>query len=162
MTDAPFAAGKIGPTRGERGGVLAIFSSKLRNDRMIYIMRTRLVLIAVALGMVVSFVPALSQNAPQCVVSGSAPAGWGFNSIGYIEIASGSSCLFAVNIDGEILSSSVSQTPANGTLQQLDLSSFLYTSQAGYRGRDTFSVQATGRSQSSSGSSVITINATLR
>ena len=84
----------------------------------------------------------------------------GFNSIGYIEIASGSSCLLAVNIDGEILGSSVSQNPANGTLQQLDLSSFLYTSQAGYRGRDTFSVQATGRIQSSSGSSIITINAT--
>ena len=129
---------------------------------MTYMMRTRLVLIAVVLGMVALAAPALAQNAPQCVVSGSAPAGWGFNSIGYIEIASGSSCLFAVNINGEIFSSSVSQTPANGTLQQLDLSSFLYTSQTGFRGRDTFSVQATGRSQSSSGSSVITINATLR
>jgi hypothetical protein len=129
---------------------------------MTYMMRARLVLIAAVLGMVGLAAPALAQNAPQCVVSGSPPAGWGFNSIGYIEIASGSSCLFAVNINGEILSSSVSQTPANGTLQQLDLSSFLYTSQAGYRGGDTFSVQATGRSQTSSGSSVITINATLQ
>ena len=102
------------------------------------------------------------QNAPQCVVSGSPPAGWGFNSIGYIEIAYGSSCLFTVNINGEILSSSVSQTPANGTLQQVDLFSFLYTSQAGYRGRDTFSIQATGENQTSSGASVITINATLQ
>jgi len=129
---------------------------------MTYMMRPRLVLIAAELGMAALAAPALAQNAPQCVVSGSPPAGWGFNSIGYIEIASGSSCRFAVNIDGEILSSSVSQNPANGTLQQLDLSSFLYTSQAGYRGRDTFSVQATGRSQTSSGSSVITINATLQ
>jgi hypothetical protein len=129
---------------------------------MTYIKRTRLVLIAAMLGMAALAAPALAQNAPQCVVSGSPPAGWGFNSIGYIEIASGSSCLFTVNINGEILSSSVSQTPANGTLQQLDLSSFLYTSQAGYRGRDTFSIQATGRSQTSSGASVITINATLQ
>jgi hypothetical protein len=95
-------------------------------------------------------------------VSGSQPAGWGFNSIGYIEIASGSSCRFTFNIDGEILSSSVSQNPASGALKQLDSSSFLYTSQADYRGGDTFSVQAAGRSQTSSGSSVLTINATLQ
>ena len=129
---------------------------------MTNMMRTGLVLIVTTLGMVTLAALALAQNAPQCVVSGSPPVGWGFNSIGYIEIASGSSCLFAVNIDGEILGSSVSQNPANGTLQQLDLSSFLYTSLAGYRGRDTFSVQATGRSQTGSGSSVITINATLQ
>jgi hypothetical protein len=49
------------------------------------------------------------------------PAGWGFNSIGYIEIASGSSCLFTVNITGEILNSGVSRNAAHGTLQQLVL-----------------------------------------
>src|SRR6476661_503719 len=102
-----------------------------------------------------------AQNAPQCVVSGSPPAGWGFNSVGYIEIASGSSCIFSVNITGEVTSSSVSQNPAHGTLQQLNVSSFVYTSEAGYRGSDTFSVQATGNSQTSSGNSVLTINATL-
>jgi hypothetical protein len=95
-------------------------------------------------------------------VSGSPPAGWGSNSIGYIEIASGGSCLFTVNITGEILSSSVSQNPAHGTLQQLNVSSFVYTSQAGYRGSDAFSVQANGKSPTSSGTSVITVNATLQ
>jgi Bacterial Ig domain len=114
-----------------------------------------------ALALVVA-APAFAQNAPQCVVSGSPPAGWGFNSIGYIEIASGGSCMFSVNIGGEILGSSVSQNPAHGTLQQLDVSSFVYTSEAGYRGRDTFSVQATGKSPTSSGTSVITISATLQ
>ncbi len=68
--------------------------------------------------------------------------------------------MFSVNITGEILSSSVSQNPAHGTLQQLNVSSFV--SEAGYRGRDTFSVQATGKSQTSSGTSVTTINATLQ
>ena len=161
MTDAPFATGhKVQRAASET--VRRCCPFYLRNDPMAYIMRTRLVLIAAMLGMVAFAAPALTQNAPQCVVSGSPPAGWGFNSIGYIEIASGSSCLFTVNINGEILSSSVSQTPANGTLQQLDLSSFLYTSQAGYRGGDTFAIQATGRSQTSSGASVITINATLQ
>ena len=84
------------------------------------------------------------------------------NSIGYIQIASGESCLFSVNVAGEILSSSVSQNPAHGTLQQLNVSSFVYATQAEYRGSDAFSVQATGKSQTSSGTSVITINATLQ
>jgi Bacterial Ig domain len=118
--------------------------------------------IVAALGLVAAGAPTRAQNAPQCVVSGSPPAGWGFNSIGYIEIASGGSCMFPVNITGEILSSSVSQNPAHGTLQQLNVSSYVYTSAAGYRGRDTFSVQATGKSQTSSGTSIFTINATLQ
>ena len=129
---------------------------------MKHIMQARSVLIAGALVLGAVATPALAQNAPQCVVSGSSPAGWGSNSIGYIEIASGGSCMFTVNIGGEILSSSVSQNPAHGTLQQLNVSSFAYTSEAGYRGRDTFSVQATGKSQTSSGTSVTTINATLQ
>ena len=129
---------------------------------MTHMIRACSVLILAALELVVPAALALAQNAPQCVVSGSPPAGWGFNSIGYIEIASGASCLFSVNITGEILSSSVSQNPAHGTLQQLNLSSFIYTSEAGYRGRDTFSVQATGKSPTSSGTSVITISATLQ
>jgi hypothetical protein len=128
---------------------------------MTHVTRAYSALIAAALGLVVATAPALAQDAPQCVVSGT-PSGWGFNSIGYIEIASGGSCLFSVNITGEILSSSVSQNPAHGTLQQLNVSSFLYTSQAGYRGTDTFAVQATGKSQTSSGTSVVTINATLQ
>jgi len=129
---------------------------------MKYMTRACSMLIAAALGLVALAAPALSQNAPQCVVSGSPPAGWGFNSIGYIEIASGGSCLFTVNITGEILSSNVSQNPAHGTLQQLNASSFIYTSQAGYRGSDTFSVQASGNSPTSSGTSVITVSANLQ
>jgi hypothetical protein len=129
---------------------------------MTHMMRAWTVLIAATLGLVAAAAPALAQNAPQCVVSGSSPAGWGFNSIGYIEIASGGSCLFSVNITGEILSSGVSQNPAHGTLQQLNVSSFVYSSQAGYSGGDAFSVQATGKSQTSSGTSVLTINATLQ
>jgi len=129
---------------------------------MTHMIRACSALIMAALALVVAAAPALAQNAPQCVVSGSPPAGWGSNSIGYIEIASGGSCMFAVNITGEILSSSVSQNPAHGTLQPLNVSSFVYTSEAGYRGRDTFSVEAAGKSQTSSGTSVTTINATLQ
>jgi hypothetical protein len=132
------------------------------STQMMHMTRTYSMLIAATLGSVAAAAPAFAQNAPQCVVSGSPPAGWGFNSIGYIEIPSGSSCLFTVNIGGEILNSNVSQNPAHGTLQQLDVSSFVYTSQAGYSGSDTFSIRATGNSPTSSGASVITINATLQ
>src|SRR6185369_13169971 len=111
---------------------------------MTHMIRACSALTMAALGLLVAAAPTIAQNAAQCVVSGSPPAGWGFNSIGYIQIASGGSCLFTVNIAGEILSSSVSQNPAHGTLQQLDVSSFVYTSEAGYRGSDTFSVQANG------------------
>jgi hypothetical protein len=129
---------------------------------MTHMIRTCSILFMAAAGLVAAAAPALAQNAPQCVVSGSPPAGWGFNSIGYIEIASGSSCMFSVNTTGEILSSRVSQGPAHGTLQQLNVSSFVYASEAGYRGRDAFSVEATGKSPTSSGTSVFSINATLQ
>jgi hypothetical protein len=103
-----------------------------------------------------------SSSGTNTLWSGSPPAGWGFNSIGYIMIASGESCVFSVNVTGEILSSRVSQDPQNGTPQQLDRASFVYSSLAGYSGGDTFSVQATGTSQTGSGTSVVTINATLQ
>ena len=132
------------------------------STQMTHMIRACSVLTMAVLGLAVAAAPALAQNAPQCVVSGSPPAGWGFNSTGYIEIASGGSCMFSVNVAGEILSSSVSQNPAHGSLRQLNVSSFVYTSEAGYRGRDTFSVQAIGKSPTSSGRSVTTINATLQ
>lgn len=105
--------------------------------------------------------PAFAQNAPQCPMSGS-PSDWGVNSIGYIEINSGGRCLFSLNVRGEILSSSVSQRPAHGRLQRIDRSSYVYSSKAGYRGSDTFSVRATGKGPYGAGVSVITINATLQ
>ena len=129
---------------------------------MAHMIRACSALVIAAMAFVIAAVPGSAQNAPQCVVSGSQPAGWGFNSVGYIEIASGGSCMFSISTAGEILSSSVSQGPAHGTLRQVDMSSFVYTSEAGFRGRDTFSVQATGKSPTSAGASVFTINATLQ
>jgi hypothetical protein len=128
---------------------------------MKHIMQARSVLIAGAPVLVAVVTPALTQNAPQCPVSGS-PSDWGVNSVGYIQINSGGSCLFSLNVRGEILSSSVSQRPAHGRLQRIDRASYVYKSNAGYRGSDTFSVQATGKGPYSSGTSIITINATLQ
>jgi hypothetical protein len=128
---------------------------------MKHIMQARSVLIAGALVLVAVATPALAQNAPQCPVSGT-PSDWGVNSIGYIQINSGGSCLFSLNVRGEILSSSVSQRPAHGRLQRVDRASYVYRSNAGYRGSDTFSVRATGKGPYSSGTSIITVNATLQ
>ena len=90
---------------------------------MTYTIRACSVLTMVALGLAVVATPVLAQSAPQCVVSGSPPAGWGFNSIGYIEIASGGSCMFSVNISGEISNSSVAQirhtAPCNSSIYLL-------------------------------------------
>jgi hypothetical protein len=113
--------------------------------------------------MTLAAAPAFAQDAPPCVVSGSPPSGWGFPSTGYIMIPSGSSCLLTLNIAGEIFGSSVSQNPQYGTLQRIDRSSYVYSSQAGYSGGDTFSIQATGTSQEAgSGTSVLTFNATVQ
>jgi len=128
---------------------------------MKHIMQARSVLIAGALVLVAVAAPALAQNAPQCPVSGS-PSDWGVNSVGYIQINSGGSCLFSLNVRGEILSSSVSQRPAHGRLQRIDRASYVYKSNAGYRGSDTFSVRATGKGPYGSGTSIITINASLQ
>jgi hypothetical protein len=128
---------------------------------MKHIMQARSVLIAGTLVLVAVATPALAQNAPQCPVSGT-PSDWGVNSIGYIQINSGGSCLFSLNVRGEILSSSVSQRPAHGRLQRVDRASYVYRSNAGYRGSDTFSVRATGKGPYSSGTSIITVNATLQ
>jgi hypothetical protein len=121
----------------------------------------RFALLASFVAMTLATAPAFAQNAPQCPMSGS-PSDWGVNSIGYIQINSGGSCLFALNVRGEILNSSVSQRPAHGRVQRLDRASYVYTSKAGYKGSDTFSVRATGKGLYGSGTSIITINATLQ
>ena len=60
---------------------------------MTHMMRACSVLIVAALGLVVAAAPALAQNAPQCVVSGSPPAGWGFNSTGISRsLPAGAAC----------------------------------------------------------------------
>jgi hypothetical protein len=128
---------------------------------MIHTMRVGSVLFAAALGLTALASTAFAQSAPQCPMSGTA-SDWGFNSTGYIMIASGGSCLFSINISGEILSSRVTQRPAHGALRRINRSSYVYASTPGYRGSDTFSVQATGKSPTSSGTSVVTVNATLQ
>jgi hypothetical protein len=103
----------------------------------------------------------LARAASECPASGTL-SDWGINSTGYFNVASGGSCLFPVRIAGAMKSSSISQKPAHGTLKKLNVSTYQYTAKPGYKGTDTFAVQATGKGPTASGTSVITMNATVQ
>jgi hypothetical protein len=102
-----------------------------------------------------------AQAASECPASGTL-SDWGVNSTGYFNVASGGTCLFPIRMQGAVSSSSVSQKPAHGTLKKLNVSTFEYTAKAGYKGPDSFAVKATGKGPTASGTSVITMNATVQ
>jgi hypothetical protein len=86
---------------------------------------------------------------------------WGENSTGYIDLKSGASCLFPIRQSG-VSAADVSQKPEHGTLKKLDLSTFVYMAKARYKGSDTFAIKATGQGVTTSGTSVITVHATIK
>jgi hypothetical protein len=109
-----------------------------------------------------SLVPvSLARAASDCSTSITL-ADWGENPTGDIDIASGESCLFPIRIRGTVSSSDISQKPAHGKLKKLDASSYQYTAKAKYKGSDTFAIKATGKGPAASGTSVITVNATIK
>jgi len=89
-------------------------------------------------------------------------ADWGENTTGYIDLKSGESCLFPIGIHGTVSGSDISQKPAHGKLKRLDISTFEYTAKARYKGSDTFAIKATGQGQAASGTSIITVHATIK
>jgi len=104
---------------------------------------------------------ASAQTASECPVAGVLST-FGINSTGVFNIASGGACLFPLRIEGVIADSSIVQRPAYGVLKQLNTSTFEYTANPGYAGPDTFSAQVTGKGPTASGTSVITLIATVR
>ena len=115
--------------------------------------------IMVSTSALVSLAPA--RAASECPASGSL-SGWGVNSTGYFNVASGGTCLFPIRMEGEVKSSSISQKPAHGTLKRLNISTYAYTAKSGYKGSDAFAVTATGKGPTASGTSIITVNATVQ
>ena len=103
----------------------------------------------------------LAQTAPECPIAGTFST-FGINSAGVFNVAPGGACLFPLRIEGVIADSSIVQRPANGVLRQLNASTFEYTANPGYAGPDTFSVQVTGKGPTASGTSIITLVATVR
>ena len=89
-------------------------------------------------------------------------ADWGQNSTGDISVAAGESCLFPITMRGTVTSSAIFQKPAHGKLKKLDASSYQYTAKAKYRGSDAFAIKATGKGPTASGTSVITVNASIK
>ena len=89
-------------------------------------------------------------------------ADWGQNSTADISVASGGSCLFPIAMRGTVSSSSILEKPIHGKLKKLSMTSFEYKAKARYKGSDTFSIKATGQGPAASGTSVITVHATIK
>ena len=105
--------------------------------------------------------PSSALAASECPTSG-ALSGWGVDSTGYFTIGSGGTCLFPIRMEGAVTSSSISKKPAHGTLKKLNVSTFQYSAKAGYKGSDSFAITATGKGPTSSGTSIVTMNATMQ
>jgi hypothetical protein len=103
----------------------------------------------------------LARTASDCSISGTL-ADWGEDSTSYIDLTSGGSCRFPIRIRGTVSGSDISQKPAHGKLKKLDISAFEYTAKARYKGSDTFAIKATGHGPAVSGTSVITVHATIK
>ena len=103
----------------------------------------------------------LARAASDCSTSVTL-ADWGANSTGYIDIASGESCLFPIRMRGTVSSSDVSQRPVYGKLKKLNITTYEYKAKARYKGSDTFAIKATGQGPTASGTSVITVHATIK
>ena len=89
-------------------------------------------------------------------------ADWGENSTGDISIAPGTSCLVPIRIRGTVNSSEISQKPAHGKLKKLNLTSYEYKAKAKHKGSDSFAIKATGQGPTASGTSVLTVNVTIK
>jgi hypothetical protein len=89
-------------------------------------------------------------------------ADWGENSTGYINVVSGGSCQFPITMRGTVNSSDISQKPGHGKLKKLNISTYEYKAKKRYKGSDSFAIKATGQGPSASGTSVITVNATIQ
>ncbi|MET0674979.1 MAG: hypothetical protein ABW175_04205 [Bradyrhizobium sp.] len=103
--------------------------------------------------------PALA--APECPMLVEL-ADWGENPTGDVSIAPGQSCQFSIKLRGTVASSEIQQKPTHGKLKKLDVTSYEYKAKAKYKGNDTFAIKATGKGPTASGTSVITVNATIK
>jgi hypothetical protein len=106
-----------------------------------------------------SVCPALAASDCPTLV---ALADWGENSTADISVASGESCQFPIRMRGTVSSSDILQKPARGKLKKLNMTTYEYKAKAKYKGSDTFAIKATGQGPTASGTSVITVQATIK
>ncbi|OKO69475.1 hypothetical protein [Bradyrhizobium sp. AS23.2] len=103
----------------------------------------------------------LARPVSECSISGTL-ADWGENSMADIDLASGESCQFPIRMRGTVNGSDISQKPTHGKLKRLNQSTFEYKAKTKYKGSDTFAIKATGQGPTASGTSVITVHATIK
>ena len=89
-------------------------------------------------------------------------ADWGENPAGDVSVASGQSCQFSIKMRGTVSSSDIFQKPAHGKLKKLNATTYEYKAKARYKGSDSFAIKATGQGPTASGTSVITVQATIK
>jgi len=116
---------------------------------------------------VLIFVVSSSLSASPALAASECPilvelADWGENPTGEVSVASGQSCQFSIKLRGTVSGSDILQKPARGKLKKLNVTSYEYKAKARYKGSDTFSIKATGQGPTTSGTSVITVNATIK
>jgi hypothetical protein len=98
---------------------------------------------------------------PDCPLSVTL-ADWGENSTGYFTVAPGGSCQFPIKLLGTVSSSEISQKPGHGKLKKVNASTYQYTAKARYKGSDAFAITATGKGPKTSGTSVISMQVTIK
>jgi hypothetical protein len=116
------------------------------------------VIIGATGSMSVSLALAAASDCPKLVEL----ADWGENSTGDISVASGGSCLFPITMRGTVSSSDISQKPVHGKLKKINITTYEYNAKVRYKGSDTFAIKATGQGPTASGTSVITVHATIK
>jgi hypothetical protein len=89
-------------------------------------------------------------------------ADWGENPAGDVSVASGQSCQFSIKMRGTVNGSDILQKPARGKLKKLNATTYEYKAKARYKGNDSFAIKATGQGPTTSGTSVITVQATIK
>jgi len=89
-------------------------------------------------------------------------ADWGENSTGDISVMSGGSCQFPIKMRGTVSGSDILQKPLHGKLKKLNIATYEYKAKARYKGSDTFAIKATGQGPTTSGTSIITVHATIK
>lgn len=104
---------------------------------------------------------ASTADAADCVGSGARSA-WGQSMTATFEVGSGESCTYGFAFDGTASNSKILKKPQHGTARMINTTTMEYKSKAGYKGNDSFVIQATGRGMTSSGTSNITLNAIVR
>jgi hypothetical protein len=121
--------------------------------------RAALAIIVAAVAGSMSASPALAASECPILVE---LADWGENPTGDVSVASGQSCQFSIKMRGTVSSSDILQKPARGKLKKLNVMTYEYKAKARFKGSDSFAIKATGQGPTASGTSVITVNATIK